>query len=1000
MKKFFTLIFFLALSSQIIFAFSGLGSGTSGDPYQVTTAAQLAEVRYSLAAYYKQMNDIDLSSYSNWTAIGATVTTGFTGTYDGNSYKITGLKIISTTALYNGLFGVIGDGTTWGLGTVKNLGIDGANITVTHHYSGILVGYNYGGVIQNCYTTGTISSSANTVGGFAGSTKGTINSCYSTATVNGSTSVTQNAGGFAGSQLAFTGQTPTIQNCYATGPVRGQTYVGGFIGFRNNNSNVINSYSVGGVSGTTIGGFAGTTGTGSTANCFWDTNTSGLSTSPGSEIGKTTTEMQTASTFSSASWSASDWILKDGSYPKLAWQLPSVTAISPTSGTTGTSVLITGTNFTGATAVNFGSTAATSYTVNSSTSITATAPSGSGTVDVIVTTSDGTSATSSNDKFTYVAAPTVTSLSPTSGPTTGGTSVSITGTNFTGATAVKFGSTNATSYTVNSATQITATLPANSAGTVDITVTTIGGASATSSSDQFTYVAAPSISSISPTSGPTSGTTSVTITGTNLSGTTAVKFGSTNATGFTVNSATQITATSPANSAGTVDITVTTIGGTSATSSSDQFTYVAAPTVTSLSPTSGPTTGGTSVSITGTNFTGATAVKFGSTNATGFTVNSSTSITATSPAGSAGAADITVTTTGGTSATGSSDQFTYVAAPTVTSLSPTSGPTTGGTSVSITGTNFTGATAVKFGSTNATGFTVNSSTSITATSPAGSAGAADITVTTTGGTSATGSSDQFTYVAAPTVTSLSPTSGPTTGGTSVSITGTNFTGATAVKFGSTNATGFTVNSSTSITATSPAGSAGAADITVTTTGGTSATGGSDQFTYVVAPTVTSISPPSGPLAGGRSVTITGTNLSGATAVKFGTSTASITSNTSTQIVATSPAGAAGTVDITVTTAGGTSATSNSDQFTYSTTTGIDDAKLDGVTIYPNPVDDRLYIKGVDEGEIAVYDMGGCKVISAILANAQAVDVSGLAKGVYTVRITTPNGRVEKKLVKK
>ncbi|MDP4204350.1 MAG: T9SS type A sorting domain-containing protein, partial [Bacteroidota bacterium] len=71
-----------------------------------------------------------------------------------------------------------------------------------------------------------------------------------------------------------------------------------------------------------------------------------------------------------------------------------------------------------------------------------------------------------------------------------------------------------------------------------------------------------------------------------------------------------------------------------------------------------------------------------------------------------------------------------------------------------------------------------------------------------------------------------------------------------------------------------------------------------------------------------------------------------------------------------------------------------------VTIYPNPVDDRLYIKGVDEGEIAVYDMGGCKVIAAILANAQAVDVSGLAKGVYTVRITTPNGKVEKKLVKK
>jgi hypothetical protein len=81
----------------------------------------------------------------------------------------------------------------------------------------------------------------------------------------------------------------------------------------------------------------------------------------------------------------------------------------------------------------------------------------------------------------------------------------------------------------------------------------------------------------------------------------------------------------------------------------------------------------------------------------------------------------------------------------VTSVSPNSGPTTGGTSVTITGTNFTGATAVKFGSTAATSFVVNSATSITATSPAGVLGAVDITVTTSAGTSATSSADQFSY---------------------------------------------------------------------------------------------------------------------------------------------------------------------------------------------------------------------------------------------------------------
>jgi hypothetical protein len=91
----------------------------------------------------------------------------------------------------------------------------------------------------------------------------------------------------------------------------------------------------------------------------------------------------------------------------------------------------------------------------------------------------------------------------------------------------------------------------------------------------------------------------------------------------------------------------------------------------------------------------------------------------------------------------------------------------------------------------------------------------------------------------PAVTSLSPTSGPASGGTSVTITGTDFTGASAVKFGGTAAASFAVNSDTQITATSPAGS-GTVDVTVTTIGGTSATSASDEFTFVPAPTVTAI----------------------------------------------------------------------------------------------------------------------------------------------------------------
>jgi autotransporter-associated beta strand protein len=272
-------------------------------------------------------------------------------------------------------------------------------------------------------------------------------------------------------------------------------------------------------------------------------------------------------------------------------------------------------------------------------------------------------------------------------------------------------------------------------------------------------------------------------------------------------------------------------------------TIAAVPTVTGISPNSGPPAGGTPVTITGTNFTGATAVNFGTTAATGVMVVSATTITATSPAGT-GVVDVTVTTPAGTSATSAADQFTFTtaAAPTVTGISPNSGPPAGGTSVTITGTNFTGATAVNFGTTAATGVMVVSATTITATSPAGT-GVVDVTVTTPAGTSATSAADQFTFtaVAAPTVTGISPTTGPATGGTPVTITGTNFTGATAVNFGTIAATGVTVVSATTITATSPAGT-GVVNVTVTTPAGTSATSAADQFTFtaVAPPTIVSL----------------------------------------------------------------------------------------------------------------------------------------------------------------
>ncbi|MGW2639061.1 IPT/TIG domain-containing protein, partial [Streptomyces sp. NPDC001348] len=181
---------------------------------------------------------------------------------------------------------------------------------------------------------------------------------------------------------------------------------------------------------------------------------------------------------------------------------------------------------------------------------------------------------------------------------------------------------------------------------------------------------------------------------------------------------------------------------------------MAAPVVSSVSPSQGPASGGTTVTVTGSGFTGATAVRFGAASATSFTVVSSTQITAVSPPGN-GPVNVTVTTSQGTSS--QSVPFTYltVAAPTLTSLTPTQGPV--GTSVTLTGTNLTGATAVRFDGVAASSFTVDSATQVTAVAPAHSAGASAVTVTTAGGTS---NSLTFTYLAVPALTGVSPAQGP------------------------------------------------------------------------------------------------------------------------------------------------------------------------------------------------------------------------------------------------
>jgi hypothetical protein len=185
---------------------------------------------------------------------------------------------------------------------------------------------------------------------------------------------------------------------------------------------------------------------------------------------------------------------------------------------------------------------------------------------------------------------------------------------------------------------------------------------------------------------------------------------------------------------GTVNVTVFQGG---ATSNSVPFTY-AAPVLTSISPATGPASGGTLATINGSGIAPSATVRFGNLAAPVSTVTGSTQLTVTVPAGT-GTVNVTVTQGGATS---NSVPFTY-AGPAVSSISPATGPTTGGTLVTITGSGFTQPATAYFGAAAVQAQVVSSSV-MTAVAPAGT-GTVDITVSDSAGTSATTPSDLFTY---------------------------------------------------------------------------------------------------------------------------------------------------------------------------------------------------------------------------------------------------------------
>jgi hypothetical protein len=240
---------------------------------------------------------------------------------------------------------------------------------------------------------------------------------------------------------------------------------------------------------------------------------------------------------------------------------PSVSSVSPASGqlTGGASVLVSGANFLPGAKVTLGGVPATNISATTG-SISATTPPGTtGAVNVVVTNPDGQSATATGAYSYEQPAPALAAVSPASGSVKGGTVVVLSGTNFLPNPVVTFGGVGAT-VTAAMATAITVSAPVNSStGAVSVTVTNTDGQASTLSAG-YDYVQAgptPTVSSIGSTSGPTTGGASVTVTGTNFVAGATVMFGGVPATNVTVASSTSITATTPPNNAGPVNVTVT-----------------------------------------------------------------------------------------------------------------------------------------------------------------------------------------------------------------------------------------------------------------------------------------------------------------------------------------------------------------------------------------------------------------------------------------------------------
>ena len=424
---------------------------------------------------------------------------------------------------------------------------------------------------------------------------------------------------------------------------------------------------------------------------------------------------------------------------------PTLTTVSPGGGPNGggTAMQLTGTNFTSGAVVFVGGQLASNVLVLSSTQITAVSPSlapviGPQTVQVVLPDTQIASLAAS-----FIATgptPSIASVNPSTGSNGGGTLFTITGSNFESSASVTVGGVPATGVNVASSTSISATTASMApvVGPVSVVVTNIDNGSDTLVGGFLATGPAPTLGSVSLASGTNAGGSTITLTGTNFAPGPAVTVGGVAATSVNLVDSMNVTCVTPALAPvlGPVAVTITNADAQAASLPTGYNALGTAPTLTTVTPNSGTTGGGTNIVLTGTNFQAGATVTVNGNAAGSVMVTSSTSISCWTPAGAAATVAVRVTNLDAQFAELATG-FTYTTGPLISTISLAAGPTTGSTPITITGSGFIAASTVSVGGAAASSVVVTPPSQITCLSPVGTAGAANVTVHNSGAVTTT-----------------------------------------------------------------------------------------------------------------------------------------------------------------------------------------------------------------------------------------------------------------------